>query len=301
MMSRPLAVWPVLALVFNAFVWGISWWPLRYLHGHGLHPLWSTVLIFAACTVVVGIWRPVAVKEALTTPSLWVLILAAGCTNAAFNWAVSIGDVVRVVLLFYLAPLWTVLFSRMLLDEQLTRQALLQVGLALVGAAIVLWPDHQADATVMQRLPLPGNLPEFLGALGGMSFALNNVMLRREAARSGSARAWSMFFGGAFVASIVATALTLNGHMAAPPALEMSWLLPALVLSVTFLASNMALQYGAARLPSHVTSVVMTSEVVFASISAFLWGAGALTLQVCLGGGVILLAALLSSLTPNTR
>ena len=27
----------VVALVFNAMVWGISWWPLREVQAHGLH------------------------------------------------------------------------------------------------------------------------------------------------------------------------------------------------------------------------------------------------------------------------
>ena len=37
---------PVLALLFNAFVWGVSWWPFRFLHQHGLHPLWATALMY---------------------------------------------------------------------------------------------------------------------------------------------------------------------------------------------------------------------------------------------------------------
>ena len=34
------------ALVFNALVWGVSWWPFRQLQGHGLHPLWATALMY---------------------------------------------------------------------------------------------------------------------------------------------------------------------------------------------------------------------------------------------------------------
>ena len=37
----------VIALLFNAFVWGVSWWPLRALQGLGVHPLWSTALVYA--------------------------------------------------------------------------------------------------------------------------------------------------------------------------------------------------------------------------------------------------------------
>ena len=38
------AIWPVLALTANAFVWGVSWWPFRALQAQGLHPLWATAL-----------------------------------------------------------------------------------------------------------------------------------------------------------------------------------------------------------------------------------------------------------------
>ena len=51
----------------------------------------------------------------------------------------------------------------------------------------------------------------------------------------------------------------------------------ALGLGVLFLLSNLALQYGAARLAANVTAVVMLTEVLFASVSAIALGAGTLT------------------------
>ena len=66
-------------------------------------------------------------------------------------------------------------------------------------------------------------------------------------------------------------------------------------LSVAFLVSNFTLQYGAARLSAHATAMVMMSEVVFASVSSVALGASALTWRVGLGGGMIVLAALLAS------
>ena len=41
----------------------------------------------------------------LAAAALPLLLVAAGITNATFNWAIVVGDVVRVVLLFYLMPL----------------------------------------------------------------------------------------------------------------------------------------------------------------------------------------------------
>ena len=286
--ARPAATLAAAALTFNAFTWGVSWWPFRHLQAQGLHALWATAFIYAVAVVVLTVARPAAWRELLRTPSLWVLVLASGTTNASFNWAVTLGDVVRVVLLFYLMPLWAVLLARVLLGERLTAPAGLRVALALAGAAVVLWPEAGG-------WPVPANTAEWLAVLGGFSFALNNVMLRREAHRAEAARALAMFSGGALVAGALATMLAGHGTVAAWPAPAWGWAPPALALAGWFLAANLALQYGAARLPANATAVVMVSEVFFASASAVVLGAGELDLRLLVGGGLIVGAALLSA------
>lgn len=287
--APPAAPWgPALALVFNAAVWGLSWWPFRQLEALGLHALWTTTVVYGMAVGVLVATRPRALGELLRTPSLWVLVLASGTTNAAFNWGVTIGDVVRVVLLFYLMPLWAVILARALLGERLTAMALLRVAMALGGAVVVLWP---ADG----GWPLPRSLPEWLGVLGGFSFALNNVMLRHQAHRSESARALAMFVGGTVVAGTLAASLSTAGVAAWPPAPQAAWVAGAVALGALFLASNLALQYGAARLPANVTAVVMITEVFFASVSAVWLGSGTLTPALMAGGTLIVLAALLAA------
>jgi drug/metabolite transporter (DMT)-like permease len=282
------ALWPALALTLNAFVWGVSWWPFRQLEGLGVHPLWATVLIYAVAVVIISIARPAAWRELFTHPVLWLLVLASGSTNAAFNWAVTIGDVVRVVLLFYLMPLWAVLLARLLLHERLTPAALLRVALALGGAMVILWPPGGG-------LPLPRTLAEALGVLGGFFFALNNVMLRREAARSDGARALAMFAGGMLVAGLVIALLTPAGLVPPLPRPAPAWMVGAMVLAACFLAANLALQYGVTRLPANATAVIMLTEVLFASGSALALGAGTLDLRLAIGGGAIIAAAVLAA------
>jgi drug/metabolite transporter (DMT)-like permease len=279
---------PALALMLNSLTWGVSWWPFRQLEARGLHPLWATVLIYAAALVAITIARPQAWRQLFAAPALWVLVLASGTTNASFNWGVTIGDVVRVVLLFYLMPLWAVLLARLLLGERLTGAAGLRVAMALAGAAIVLWPAGGG-------WPLPRTLAEGLGVLGGFTFALNNVMLRREAGEPDAARALAMFLGGALVAGGLALALALQGAVAWPPPPAPGWVGGAVALAGLFLAGNLALQYGAARLPANVTAVVMVTEVLFASVSAVSLGAASLSAPLVLGAALIIGATLLSA------
>lgn len=289
---------PAFALTLNALIWGTSWWPFRQLHGQGLHPLWTTVFVYLLAVAVIAVARPRAFGQVVRAPALWVLVFASGLTNAAFNWGVVIGDVVRVVLLFYLMPLWTVLLARWLLNEPLTRAAALRVTLALAGAAIVLWPEGRPLG--WDALPVPRALPDWLGLVGGFSFALNNVMLRRESARAGEARAMAMFLGGVLVAGTLATVLAANTQLPWPVALAPPWIVAAVALAALFLLSNFALQFGAARLPANVTAVVMLSEVVFASVSAVLVGGERLTLPLLIGGGLIVAAAVLAAQTKDS-
>ena len=282
------ALWPMAALVFNAFTWGVSWWPFRWLQAQGLHPLWATVVIYSMAVALITLWRPGTWGLLLRTPALWALMLASGATNASFNTAVAMGDVVRVVLLAYLMPVWAVLLSRLLLSERLTPLAGLRVALALSGAAIVLWPKGGG-------WPYPQTVAEWLGVLAGFSFALNNVLLRREAHRPDSARALGMFVGGMVVSLVAALALGWQGAVPWPPAAAPGWVAGMLGMAAVFLLSNLSLQYGSARLPANATAVIMVTEVLFASISAVALGAGTLNWPLALGGSLILGASLLAA------
>ncbi|MBL8346034.1 MAG: DMT family transporter [Rubrivivax sp.] len=287
----PLAI---AGLLFNAFAWGVSWWPFRELGERGLHALWATVFVYVLGVVVITVARPQAWGQLLRAPALWWLVLASGATNATFNWGVTIGDVVRVVLLFYLMPVWAVLLARVLLGEPLTRPALLRLALALAGAAVVLWPAQPNAGDGAFAWPVPATLAEWLGLAGGLAFALTNVLLRREAEQPEMARALAMFVGGAVVAGVVALALASASHVPWPGPAP-AWGLGVALLALWFLASNLTLQYGAARVPANITAVVMVSEVLFASLSAVLLGASAITPTLAIGACLIVGASLLAA------
>ena len=274
----------VAALLLNAFVWGVSWWPFRLLQEHGLHPLWSTALVYVVALVVVLVLHPRALRGWGEAPQLGLLAVAAGLTNVGFNWAVTVGDVVRVVLLFYLMPAWSVLLAWPLLGERPTVPALLRLVLALAGVAAVLGAGQGG-------FPWPRGLPDWLAIGAGFSFALTNILLRRLRRTPAPARVLAMFGGGTVMAATVATLGAAGGVVTPLPAADTAWLLPALGLTAAFLLGNAALQYGASRLPAHTTALVMLSEVVFASLSSVALGAASLGPGVLLGGTLILLAA----------
>ena len=283
---------PILALVFNAFVWGVSWWPFRQLHGAGVHPLWATALVFTLAVVGLLLARPGVFTRTRAYPALWLLALSSGLTNVAFNWAVTVGDVVRVVLLFYLMPAWSVLLAWRVLGERPTRLAVLRLVMAFAGVVLVMVP---AD-TSLQRLVGHLSGADLLALAGGFCFALTSVTLRRLHQLPSESRMLATFGGGAPMATASACAGLLAGFVTPVPALAMGWVVVALLLATAFLLSNYALQYGATRLAAGTTAPIMPSAVVFASVSSVLLTDTALDARTVLGGSLIVSAALLATL-----
>ncbi|MBL8311620.1 MAG: DMT family transporter [Burkholderiales bacterium] len=280
------------AALINASVWGLSWLPLKWLEAHGVASLWATWLIFAMCSLAVCLVHPAAPRLLWQhRRALGTLLFASGLTNACFNAALASGDVVRSVLLFYLMPMWVVLLARWLLGERVTLAAVVRVALALSGAALVLGEGRVG-------WPIPERVADWLAVAGGFCFGLNNVMLRKHAATPEAARALAMFAGAALVAPLAIAALAVAGTLPALRPDGSAWLVLGL-FTVAVLLGNVALQYGAARLPANVLSVLMLFEILVATLSAWLGGVATVSGSTLLGGALIVGASVLALVRPG--
>ena len=286
------AVWAAAALVINAFIWGVSWWPFRALQGYGLHPLWSTALMYLMVFALLLILKFKSGRGVLANPGLWLLGLASGLTNVGFNWAVTVGDVVRVVLLFYLMPAWSVLIAWLMLGEKPTFASLLRLTMAMAGVLIVL-------KTPASPWPIPQDGADWLALMGGLTFAITNALLRKFKHAPSDACMLAMFGGGALMATLAAL-IGMSQQIVPGIALQAAGIPVLLALSLAFMTGNAALQYGAARLAASATALVMLTEILFASASAALLGAATFTPRIVLGGSLILLAAALAALAPQS-
>ncbi len=276
-----------LSALVNASVWGLSWYPLKWLEAHGIASLWATTLVFGACALTVLAASPASARALWThRRALGWMVFAAGMTNACFNTALATGDVVRSVLLFYLMPMWVVGLARWLLAEPITAAALARTALALLGAMLVLGDGHL-------RLPVPDSWSDALAIAAGFFFGLNNVLLRKHAATPQEARALGMFVGAVIIAPMVIAGMALAGKPLSLAPQPIAWLAIGL-FTVAVLVGNLALQYGAAHLPANVLSVLMLTEILVATTSAWLAGAAVISQGVLLGGACIVCASVLA-------
>ena len=279
-------VLPVAGVLSGALVWGLIWYPYRVLQDSGISGAMATFLTYflallCGAFVLPRVWRQ---RSTLGGWAL-LLVLSAGWANLGYVLGMLQGEVMRVLLLFYLAPVWTVLFSFWLLGERLNRYGYAIVALSLGGAFIMLGRPGLG-------LPLPHNMAEWLGLSAGMGFALSNVVSRRAGHLSVEVKSFSLWLG---TVAMTLPFLLWQGGLAEQVAAitAPSWGLLA-VLGVVLCATSFAMQYGVTHLPANRAIVLLLSELVFAATSSSLLTNESLGVQDGLGALLIVGASLLS-------
>jgi len=277
----------IVAIVTTALVWGLMWYPFRALNERGVSVAQTSLQVYLIAAILgMVLFFDVYRRQLRWHPVLPLLALLFGWCNFSYTWAVSEGMVMRVLLLFYLSPLWTALFSRLLLQEKLTRTGWLLVGLSLTGCLIILYRPGllEGAALLSQRY-------EWLALSGGISFALGNVLSKRARNLPVPVKSATIWFG---VALMGLMALASRQQLGAVLDTSLpAWLLLAL-LGLTLLATSIISQHGVSLLPASQTMTLMLLELVFAALSAY-WLAGeGMNLQEWLGGALIAAASLLS-------
>ncbi len=284
MLSSSATIIPVLTLLFSATLWGVLWYPLRLLELNGLHGLWSTLILYGAAMLVC---LPMLWKHRIEVNHLHhylILALASGWCNIAFILAVIDGNVVRVLLLFYLSPLWTVIFGTLILNESLSREAKLTLVLAMTGAVIMLWnPDI--------GFPWPQYASDWLAISSGVAFALSNVMVRKVQGVSIWTKAAVAWIGVITIAVLLLTVTAQPVPQADGKALVAAFGLGA----IGIVAMTLAVLYGVTHMPAHRSAVILLFEIVAGAASAQLLTDEVVQVVEWIGGVLIISAALFSA------
>lgn len=274
------------SLLSAAIVWGLIWYPYRVLNHAGVPGEIATFLTYSIA-LIFGLLLPGHVWRELRVAGWWgvALTLCAGWTNLGYVLAMLGGEVMRVLLLFYLAPLWTVLLSRWLLGERLDCYGYAVIALSLGGAMVMLWQPSLG-------LPVPQNRAEWMGLSAGMGFAITNVLVRRMQHLSVNFKSASVWFGTAL---LTAFALLYHGNFTSQvqniaPAMWGMVLLVALVLCAT----SVTAQYGLSNLPANQSIVLFMFELAVAAASSYFLAGEEMGLREIIGAALIVSASLLS-------
>jgi drug/metabolite transporter (DMT)-like permease len=238
------------------------------------------------------------------TRNEWVLGLVSGLFLAVHfgTWISSLEytTVASSVVFVSTGPLWVALLSPMLLNERLTRAAMIGLALALLGGTMVglsdacIWngrlycPDL---SQVMQGRAMWGNLLALAGAWAVTGYLITGRKLRATSSMSLIPYIFLVYGMGALALIVIMFAA---GHTALGyEAKTYGWIfllaaIPQLIGHSTF---NWALRY----LPAAFVAVTTLGEPIGSAILAFFILSEIPTIGTIIGGGLILLGIYFAS------
>ncbi len=289
MPQQPNNYFPPAALLLGTVIWGTIWYPYRLLQEQGLVGTPATFLTYLVTLLIAALFFSRSWRELVTAPRLIVVIaLGSGWANYAYVMGTLEGEVMRVLLLFYLAPVWTVPLARWLLNERPTAASYGAVALALIGAITLLWQPGTG-------WPLIKNSADWYGLTAGFAFALNNVVARRLGDCSIGVKTMASCLG---VLTITAVAMVLAGNIADVASLGgINNIGLVLAIGAVLFCSTIVVYYGVSQMPAVRAIVIMLFELVVGAISSH-WLAGeSMSAREWIGGTLIVAATLFSAIS----
>ena len=287
--SHHTSIMPVISLLFAATMWGLFWIPLRWLEKQGLHGLTVTLLIYAGTLVyilpvVYRNYRELAKSPALLTG----VLLSSGWCNTSFILALLEGEVVRVILLFYLSPIWSTLLAKFVLKEEITGKSYLIICMAVFGAMFMLWSPRLG-------FPWPDSQADWLALSSGFTFALTNMFINMARTTSVQMKMVMSWLGVLMVAGLFMM-LSEQAHITLTGQPVLYALLTGILLIGPMTA---AVVYGVTHMPVHRSAIILLFEIVVSVISTYLLIDERLGILEWIGGVIVVISAYFATRNPQ--
>ena len=274
-------------LVLACIIWGLGWMPLAHFAGLGLSGMpvvLATYGLLCLLAVPILLWQRRAWWP--QRYALLAIALFGGWATAGLVGALSEGEVVRAMLLFYLAPVWGMLGGWLLLGERLTALRIGALLLAMLGIGLTLGVSRDSFSAF--------GTADWLALSAGLAFALNNLATRSAEQIPLASKSVVAFLGSASLAFVFCT---IEGT-SLPPMDAGMWAKIAL-FGLFWLVAMSAAQYGFTHVEASRAAVLAVIELVAAVLSSAWFGDRELGLREWCGGALVLIAAVIAARPPR--
>ncbi|MFK7861882.1 MAG: DMT family transporter [Granulosicoccus sp.] len=285
-----------IAVVAGSSLWGLFWIPLRYMETLGINALWALAFVMTAALLPSVVMM--VLRGDRTDLMRWETLRAGtvlGLATTLYFIALMYTDVIRVVFLFYLLPLWTTLSARLIYGEPISAARTAVMFVALAGLWLLL---SEGDG-----FPIPHSVGDWCAIASGFFWGVSLSLLRAEVHSCAYSRTL-VTIGSAIMLSLVAIVffnfsdkllpsetLALNLTDTSRQKVTLFVVIITVVFGVLALYPAMIAQiWGAAQLPAPTSALLTMSEIIVAiGSAAILIGTDMPTLAI-LGGCIIILA-----------
>lgn len=282
---------PVVVAFVSALLWGAWWMPVRLLESAGVSGGWVGTLMIAGGLPILLALRfrtgPPRTPFSLRLAASGALI---GAAMALYTAAITETTVVRAVLIFYLAPVWSILIEVTWLGRRLRWLNAVAFALAVLGLLTIF----RFDLTVTGW-----TLGDSIALLSGMSWAAGSALVfTGSEVRATRLALWGCVGG-------VAISLTLALAFAAPaPTVATGGTVPLIALatgSLYIAPVLIATLWSARRLNPTTLSFLLTGEILAGVATAAWLLSEPFGWPEVIGSALIVSAALIEVVMPKTQ
>jgi len=273
----------VIILTISSVGWGITWLPIKLIHEMGLDSMHLILIAFSSAAVVAlpwlikqyGLWKS-------SMGFMLMILLAGGFANAAFQTAITHGDVIRVMILFYMLPVWSIIGGRIFLKEKIDAIRMIAVTLCLSGAAIILdvWNTSWQGISYIDLLAIGS----------GLGLAITNILFRFTQSIPLMSKVAVSFIG---CTVLIGSFMALSGNGASLPQPTTAIPLAMLYGAVWIVLITMGTQWAVTHMEAGRSSIILVMELVVAVVSAAIIANAQLGINEMIGGAMVIAAALL--------
>ncbi len=171
--------YPNLTVVISCFFWGTYWIPLRYLDKGNNSSIWPIFISFLILSAILLKPLILSIKTILKNKNSYFLF---GCLFSAlgislYSESLLRGEIAKVVVLFYLCPIWGSILARIFLHQKFTTKRIISIILGFVGLVVIIG--------IEQGFFLPSNLVEWIAILAGITWAVSLIFFNLAESTSG--------------------------------------------------------------------------------------------------------------------
>ncbi len=265
--------------VLTAVLWGLWWIPIRWTEALGLPGPWvGAVMVSGAFALSFALWlaRPSG-RGALSVRGS-IGAMGVGAAVMTYSAALVEGEIVRVLLIFYLAPVWAKLLERVFMGVRWTFGSSLALVLSFAGIMVLVGGTPGAGIR-------PG---DGLALVSGMAWAAGSTLVFASGDDDTLGLTWLACAAGAGMAALLA-ALTAGLPDGMPGALPLAAGLGAGALYTAPLLLLTA--WSARHVAPGLLSFLLTAEIASGVLSSALFTAEPFGWPHALGTVLIALGA----------
>jgi drug/metabolite transporter (DMT)-like permease len=273
-----------IACIYSGITFGVYWIPLRALGEAGFTGSWAVLLFNLSALSIVS---PVLfVRWRYFIPGRFRFHMCAifcGAAFALYATAFMYTEVVRVLIMFYLMPIWGFLLGRILIGDKITLIRWGSMAFGLAGLFVICGGDS--------GLVIPNNPGDWMALAAGVLWAAGSMMLLTNPDDTVNYTIGFLFW--ATVGSILVVMLATDFGLTTAPNWTglgdvLYWLVPLAVFLI--IPSSLATIYGPTKLNPGVVGLFFMTEISVGTVTAAIFAGEPFGLREIIGVVLVTLA-----------